>query len=200
MALERQSIEKKDFPIGRRGYDPDAVDAHLHALADEIDELKRSTRRRTETLASSASEQVRAIVEAAESSAADIQRQAEDEAEEIRTEATSEARAAREQASTQAREYVGNVSESTSGMLQRLEAMQAELGTLMESLKTGGNRLSADLQLLEGDLAEAQRTIAPRRRFEPEPLAGSPEPPAPHAPPPAASRTGATWPPSVRSS
>ena len=34
MALERQSIEKKDFPIGRRGYDPDAVDSHLTALAD----------------------------------------------------------------------------------------------------------------------------------------------------------------------
>ena len=38
MALDRQSIEKKDFPIGRRGYDPDAVDAHLKLLADEIDE------------------------------------------------------------------------------------------------------------------------------------------------------------------
>ena len=63
MALERQSIEKKDFPIGRRGYDPEAVDAHLHSLADEVDELKRSSRRRTETLASAASEQVRAIVE-----------------------------------------------------------------------------------------------------------------------------------------
>ena len=35
MALERQSIERKDFPVGRRGYDPDAVDAHLKTLADE---------------------------------------------------------------------------------------------------------------------------------------------------------------------
>ena len=45
MALDRQSIEKKDFPIGRRGYDPDAVDGHLKLLADEIDELRRSARR-----------------------------------------------------------------------------------------------------------------------------------------------------------
>ena len=74
MDLDRQNIEKKDFPIGRRGYDPDAVDSHLGALADEIDELKRSARRRTETLASSASEQVRAIVEAAETSAARLAR------------------------------------------------------------------------------------------------------------------------------
>ena len=31
--LDRQAIERRDFPIGRRGYDPAAVDAHLRALA-----------------------------------------------------------------------------------------------------------------------------------------------------------------------
>jgi DivIVA domain-containing protein len=166
VALDRQSIEKKDFPIGRRGYDPEAVDVHLSALADEIDELKRSARRRSETLASSASEQVRAIVEAAETSAADIQRQAEDEAREIRSDATSEAQRTREQASDQAREYVGRVSESTAVMLQRLDAMESELGALIESLRTGSNRLNADLQLLEGNLTELTEASAPRPRFE----------------------------------
>jgi DivIVA domain-containing protein len=168
VALERQSIEKKDFPIGRRGYDPEAVDQHLSALADEIDELKRSARRRSETLASSASEQVRAIVEAAETSAADIQRQAEEEAQEIRAEAADEARSTREQATAQARDYVGKVSESTTVMLQRLDAMESELGALIESLRTGSNRLNADLQLLEGNLTEVTEAVAPRPRFEPE--------------------------------
>ncbi len=190
MALERQSIEKKDFPIGRRGYDPDAVDAHLSALAAEIEELKRSSRRRTETLASSASEQVRAIVEAAENSAVEIQRQAEEDAREIKAEAASEAGAARDHANAQAREYVGKVSESTAVMLQRLEAMESELGALVESLKTGSNRLNADLQLLEGNLSEVRDAVTPRPRFEPEPLAATPAPPAaapPHPPaPPAA--------------
>ncbi len=172
MALDRQSIEKKDFPIGRRGYDPDAVDGHLAAVADEIDELKRSARRRTETLASTASEQVRAIVEAAETSAAEIQRQAEDEASEIRAEATNEAQSTREQATAQARDYVGSVSESTSGMLQRLDAMENELGALIESLRTGSNRLNADLQLLEGNLREVRDAVAPRGRFEAEPDSG----------------------------
>ena len=171
MALDRQRIERKDFPIGRRGYDPDAVDTHLAALADEVDELKRQSRRRTETLAAAASEQVRAIVEAAETSAAEIQRQAEEEATEIRTEAAGEARSTREQATSQAREYVGRVSESTSTMLQRLEAMESELGTLIEALKTGGNRLNADLQLLENNLEEVRDAVAPRPRFEPEPPA-----------------------------
>jgi DivIVA domain-containing protein len=169
VALERQSIEKKDFPIGRRGYDPDAVDAHLGGLADEIEELKRSSRRRSETLASSASEQVRAIVEAAESSAGAIQRQAEEDAADIRAEATGEAQSTREQATEQARDYVGRVSESTAVMLQRLDAMESELGALIESLRTGSNRLNADLQLLEGNLTEVNEAVAPRPRFEREP-------------------------------
>ena len=168
MALDRQSIEKKDFPIGRRGYDPEAVDAHLHALAEEVDELKRSARRRNESLAAAASEQVRSIVEAAETSAADIQRQAEDEAREIRAEASHEAAAAREHATSEARDYVGRVSESTSGMLERIDAMEAELSALIESLRTGSNRLNADLQLLQGNLTSVKNAVVPRPAFEPE--------------------------------
>jgi len=185
VALDRQSIEKKDFPIGRRGYDPEAVDAHLHTLADEIDELKRSARRRSESLAAAASEQVRSIVEAAETSAADIQRQAEDEAREIRAEASSEADATREHATSEARDYVGRVSESTSGMLERIDAMEAELSALIESLRTGSNRLNADLQLLEGNLTSVKNAVVPRPQFEPEqPAPRRPEPaPAPGAEP-----------------
>jgi DivIVA domain-containing protein len=168
VALDRQGIEKKDFPIGRRGYDPEAVDEHLRALADEIDELKRSARRRNESLAAAASEQVRSIVEAAETTAADIQRQAEDEAREIRAEANTEAESAREHATSEARDYVGKVSESTSGMLGRIDAMENELNALIESLRTGSNRLNADLQLLEGNLAAVKNAVVPRPRFEPE--------------------------------
>ena len=39
--LDRQGIERRDFPIVRRGYDPASVDAHLRALAAEVDDLKR---------------------------------------------------------------------------------------------------------------------------------------------------------------
>jgi DivIVA domain-containing protein len=182
LALDRQSIEKKDFPIGRRGYDPEAVDEHLSALAAEVEELKRSSRRRTDSLAAAASEQVRTIVEAAETSAAEIQSHAEEEAREIRAEATGEAQSTREQATAQAREYVGSVSESTAAMLERIEAMQTELGALFESLRTGSNRLGADLQLLEGNLEEMRDAVVPRPRFEPEPaarLAREPELPEP---------------------
>ena len=42
MDLDRQAIERRDFPIGRRGYETAAVDAHLRALAAEFEDLQRS--------------------------------------------------------------------------------------------------------------------------------------------------------------
>ena len=185
MALERQRIEKKDFPIGRRGYDPDAVDAHLSALADEVEELKRSSRQRTETVATTASDQVRSIVEAAESSAAEIQRQADEEASGLRAEANREAQATREHATAQAREYVGNVSEATATMLQRLDAIESELSTLIQSLRTGSGRISADLQLLGTNLEDVRQSVSPRSTFEAESAPARPAAqiePAPRAP------------------
>ena len=174
MALDRQSIEKKDFPIGRRGYDPDAVDAHLQGARrrDRRAQALRSPRAASRWPPRPAS-RFASIVEAAETSAADIQRQAEDEAREIRAEASSEADATREHATGEARDYVGKVSESTTGMLERIDAMENELGALIESLRTGSNRLNADLQLLEGNLAAVKNAVVPRPQFEPEAGSGA---------------------------
>ena len=177
MALDRQSIEKKDFPIGRRGYDPDAVDTHLREVADEVDSLKRSARQRTETVATAASEQVRAIIAAAEASAAEITRSAEEEAREIRDDAAAEAKRTRDEANHHAHDYVGRVAEATSALLARVDAMQGELNTLLDTLRTGAHRVHADLQLLEGNLGELAAT-AGRPRFEREP-ADVAEPTAP---------------------
>ncbi|HEX3804539.1 MAG TPA: DivIVA domain-containing protein [Solirubrobacteraceae bacterium] len=181
MALDRQSIEKRDFPIGRRGYDPEAVDAHLSEIASQVEELRLTARRHTESLASSASEQVRAIIEAAEASATEILRQAETEAREIRAEAAQEAQTQRSDATTQARDYVGGVSEATAVMLQRLNAMESELSSLIDGLRTGSNRLNADLQLLEGNFEGVRDAVGPRARFESETggeplLANEPQP------------------------
>jgi DivIVA domain-containing protein len=170
VALDRQSIEKKDFPIARRGYDPEAVDAHLERLAAEVEDLRREAaasaasgggaaapaapRSSPASLAIAASEQVRAIVEAAESSAAEIEAGARDEADRIRREAEAAARATRDEAVERSQEHVGAVSEATSLMLQRVDAMESEIGALVESLRTGGNRLGADLSLLQGNLGD----------------------------------------------
>src|SRR5918999_6081578 len=107
MALDRQSIEKRDFPIGRRGYEPEAVDEHLARLADEMEQIQRSAQRRSgATLAQAASEQVRSIVEAAEQSAAAIERDAESQAQRIRTDAEREAERTESEAVERSREHV----------------------------------------------------------------------------------------------
>jgi DivIVA domain-containing protein len=35
--MDRDEIERKDFPAAQRGYDPASVDAHLRSVADELD-------------------------------------------------------------------------------------------------------------------------------------------------------------------
>jgi DivIVA domain-containing protein len=164
--LDPQSIEKRDFPISRRGYDPAAVDSHLEAIAEEVDAVRRQARsaRRGESLASAASAQVQAIVEAAETSAADIERQAQLDAARIRQDAQREADRTRDDAVERSREHVNKVSEASAVMLQRLDAMEGELGALFESLRTGANRLSADLSLLEGNMGELYAAAGGARR------------------------------------
>ena len=59
-------------------------------------------------------------------------------------------------------------------MLQRVDAMESELGALVESLRTGANRLSADLSLLSGNMGElytaAGDASAAPPVYEPEPI------------------------------
>ncbi|HVS29101.1 MAG TPA: hypothetical protein VHE14_06085 [Solirubrobacteraceae bacterium] len=154
MPLDRQTIEKRDFPIARRGYEPAAVDAHLRSLSEEVETLQSSSRQRTHTLAAAASEQVRTIVEAAEQSAAEIQREAEQDGRRTRQDADRDAERLREEAGEQARELVARVSEAATAMLQRVDAMESELGSLLDSLRAGAHRLSADLTLLQGNVGE----------------------------------------------
>ncbi|HEX8086105.1 MAG TPA: DivIVA domain-containing protein [Solirubrobacteraceae bacterium] len=183
MALDRQTIERKDFPIGRRGYEPEAVDEHLARVAEELESLQRQAQRRSgASLAQAASEQVRSIVEAAEQSAAAIERDAEQQASRIRSDAEREAERTDQEAVERSREHVAKVSEQTALMLQRVDAMESELTALIESLRTGANRLNADLTLLEGNMAELYEAAGGRA------TGGAADRPA--TPPPVASPTG----------
>ena len=97
MPLDRQAIERRDFPIGRRGYDAAAVDAHLRALAAEFEELQRAatTGKPDLSMASTAGTQVQSIIEAAEQAAAEIERNAQESARQARDEAAEETPSAR---------------------------------------------------------------------------------------------------------
>ena len=164
MALDKRSIERQDFPVGRRGYERQAVDAHLSwlanqvaseraSLAAEVEELKRAPVQE-DPLASTASEDVRSIVAAAESSAAEIQSAAEGDARRVRDRADADSQATRERAAEQVQQLVDQVSEVTSEMLERISSMESELGSVIGSVRSGCERLAAELERLRGNLGD----------------------------------------------
>lgn len=163
MELDRQSIEKRDFPIGRRGYDPAAVDAHLRTLATEVEELRYALESRSgETLGSSAGTQVQGILEAAEATAAEIDQRAAEDARATRAEAASDAERTRVDAVERAQAHVSAVARATSVLIERVESMDAQSAALVESLRAGASRLASDLSAVETNMAELYDAAAGR--------------------------------------
>jgi DivIVA domain-containing protein len=161
--LDRQSIEKRDFPIGRRGYDPAAVDAHLRTLAADVEELRYTLESRAgESLGSSAGTQVQGILEAAEATAADIERKASDDARQTRALADSDAERTRADAVERAQAHVAAVAQATAVLIGRVEAMDGEAGTLVDSLRSGAARLATDLTAVETNMGELYDAAAGR--------------------------------------
>jgi DivIVA domain-containing protein len=117
VALDRRSIEKRDFPTRLRGYDRAAVDAHLRALADELEA-------RLATTADATAEQVRTVLAAAQDSAAQIVGEAQAEADRTRT-----------VAGRVGDEAATRVTDAASGALERIEALRGELTTLLDALR-----------------------------------------------------------------
>ncbi len=156
--MEREEIERHDFPVGRRGYEQGAVDAHLRDVADEIERLREgaaAVRRPAASLSAGTSEQVRLILEAAESGAADM----------------------REDAGRQAKAHVARVEEAAEGMLAKLEQLQSELSALLDGLRAGGERLTEGLATLQAQVGDLDPMPGAEPAPEPEP---EPEPaPAP---------------------
>jgi hypothetical protein len=154
--LDRQSIERRDFPIARRGYEPAAVDAHLRALAAEVQELRERSApgRGSESLGSAAASQVQGILEAAETTAADIERHAAQDAAQARGEAAQDAERTRTEAVQRAQAHVAAVAQATAVLLGRVESMDGEVGALVQSLQAGAGRLATDLGSVEANMGE----------------------------------------------
>jgi DivIVA domain-containing protein len=144
VSLDRRSIEKRDFPTRLRGYDRAAVDAHLRALADELEQ-------RLATTADATAEQVRAVLAAAQRSAAEIVGQAEADADRTRT-----------VAGRVGDETAGRVTEAASGALERIETLRGELTALLDALRGDG----ADAVLVKAPLAVVP-PAEPTRSAEP---------------------------------
>ena len=164
MDIDRQAIERRDFPISRRGYEPAAVDAHLRALASEIEQLQRERADggSEPSLATTAGSQVQSILAAAEAAAADIEQQARESARTTREDADRDAAQTRAEAIERARAHVAGVSQATAALLERVGAMDSEVSALLESLRGGANRLAADLAAVETNMGELYDAAAGR--------------------------------------
>jgi DivIVA domain-containing protein len=171
--LDRNDITKSDFPTARRGYAPDAVDAHLRKVADEVEALKKEAEQaKSESLASGASERVRQIVEAAEASAREITAQAE-----------VEAKAMRDEAAAQGRDHVARVSKATQGLADKLGAMDAELQGLIDGMakELGATKPAAvpapprEVEITDDDVADHAVDATPVGEPDADPVA-EPEP------------------------
>jgi DivIVA domain-containing protein len=152
--MDRPSIQRSDFPTVRRGYEPDAVDAHLRHVADEVEALRSRG-----PVASAASSQVQKILEAAETTADQL----------------------RADAGEEAQEHVHRVSTAARELLERLGSMHDELGAMMDRLREEAGRLSAELRTLERDVVELAPPV--EEETEPVAVEPEPEPePEPDAP------------------
>jgi DivIVA domain-containing protein len=128
--VDRDSIQRRDFPTGRKGYDPAAVDEHLRQVADAYERKADPPA----PLSSGTSEQVRVILEAAERSAAEMHAKAGEEA----------------------GDHVARVREAADGLKGRLDDLERELGTLLDALRKSGERLSEGLTDLQARVAQTQ--------------------------------------------
>ncbi len=179
--FDRQAVERRDFPIGRRGYDPAAVDAHLRALADELEELQRAaiTGGADVSVASTAGTQVQSILQAAETAAAEIERHALENARQVREDADRDADRTREEAVERARQHVAAVAQVTARLLEHVGSMDGEVSALVESMRAGAGRLAADLSAVETGMSELYDAASGRasavaeaeqpRQYAPEP-------------------------------
>jgi DivIVA domain-containing protein len=151
--LDRQGIERRDFPIVRRGYDPASVDAHLRALGADVEELQReASSRGRDSLASSAGTQVQGILEAAQSTAETIEREAAQDAQRTRESANADAKRTREEAVARAQEHVAAVSKATEVLLARVGSLDTETQALVESVRGGASQLASDLAAVETNM------------------------------------------------
>ena len=75
--MEREEIVRDDFPTVRKGWSPEAVEAHLRAVADWVAATNSRAKEKATPTADATSERVGAVLAAAESAAAELIEEAE---------------------------------------------------------------------------------------------------------------------------
>jgi DivIVA domain-containing protein len=161
--MKREEILRSDFPASRKGYDRDAVDAHLRRLADEVERLERSSGKGS--LAEAAGEKVASVIAAAEEKASELELDARSNAEKIVADARAEAR-----------EQVERAQEAVAGLVNQADELRERVGALGRDL--GGVNA-------ETEPATVPEPTVPQPEVDPSPVVvPEPEPPAEPLPEP----------------
>jgi DivIVA domain-containing protein len=134
--VDREEIERRDFPVGRRGYDPAAVDEHLRRVADRFEAHANAP---APSLSTTTSDQVRQILQAAERSVSEMRARANEEAS----------------------DHVERVKQSADGMLAKLDDLERELGNLLMALRASGERLLQGLEDLQAEVGGGEPAPEP---------------------------------------
>jgi hypothetical protein len=120
--MKRDEIVR-EFPTVRKGYDPAAVDAHLHHVAEEVEESGPAS------LADVAAQKVASIVEAAEAKAREIEADARREADELL-----------ESARGQARDQVERAQGSVAKLIGQADDLRERIGAMAQDVIGGETR------------------------------------------------------------
>jgi vacuolar-type H+-ATPase subunit H len=170
--MDRNEIVRRDFPTTLRGWDPDAVTAHLEAVAARMGE-------RPTTLAAIASERVAAIVEAAERQAAQIEAEARERADEIAAAARREAEQTVERGRERANEQAEEARTAIADLVAQAERLRERIsdetpGGSSSAATAGASRPAAEVEPGPVIVPEPE----PPREPEPGPVpVPEPEPP-----------------------
>jgi hypothetical protein len=180
LALDRQDIERRDFPIAREGYSRQAVDEHLAGVADALEARRRAAAadRSPRTLAQAAAQRVQAIVGSAEASGAAIVRGADEDAARMRAATDLEARRIRQSAVQRSRGEIREVATALGRVLDGLEAAEEDVGRVIGVLRTQATRLERELTRIENEMDQSYTAL----RSRPPGDGGGPEGGAPGAP------------------
>ncbi len=179
--MEKEQIVRDDFPTSRKGWDPEAVRAHLEAIAASLPTSDVS-------LADAAASRVAGVIAAAEAAAAEIEDEARAEAESSLAEARARAdrllTAAREEAEgivtaarTDASDRVAKAKGAVESLVSQAEELRNRVGSLGEALSIDvGVPASVEVEP-EVEPAEVEPDPEPAEAEPaPAPIAAAPDP------------------------
>jgi hypothetical protein len=158
MAIDRQRIEKRDFPVASEGYVREAVDAHLAAIAEDVSAAPGV---KPGTLAETAAARVREIVGQAEARGAEIARQAELAAARRRADTEREQGRVREEAVQRTRSEVRDVAATLERIVLGLDEAERDVRSVIALLREQARGLAGELALVDREMDRAYEALRP---------------------------------------